>query len=90
MEKIIELEADYLNDKETMSSYMAELFSFPSYFGRNLDAVYDLLSEVSEDTIFTIDLEALQEIVSNEYAYRFLKMLVDACKNNPHLDIRLM
>lgn len=34
-----------------MYAHLSELIWFPDYFGKNLDALYDVLSEVSDDTV---------------------------------------
>ena len=89
MIKKIYLETDRFYNKEDMSDYLQEVFEFPEYFGRNLDAAYDCLSEVSEDTNIYIDRDGLIEMASDEYAYKVLRMLVDVCQSNPHLKLKL-
>lgn len=37
--------------KDQMFHHLSELIWFPDYFGQNLDALYDVLSEVSDYTI---------------------------------------
>ena len=37
-------------DREALHDVLSEAFAFPDYYGRNLDALYDLLTEMSEDT----------------------------------------
>ena len=49
MKKII-LDLRNTTDRETLYDVIAEAFSFPAYFGRNLDALYDCLTEIAEDT----------------------------------------
>ena len=46
------IDALYLNDRETAHDYLAEIFDFPDYYGRNLDALYDCLSEMQIDRIY--------------------------------------
>lgn len=89
MIKKVYLETNRLSNKEDMSDYFEEVFSFPDYFGRNLDAAYDCLSEVEEDTNIYIDREGLIKMASDEYAYKVLRMLVDVCQSNPHLRLKL-
>ena len=51
---------------------------FPDWYGRNLDALYDLLTEPGEPFCVTItDSEALRERLGGYYD-RFLRVLADA------------
>lgn len=43
MEKYI-LDGKYFTDKEKTYDYLKEVFSFPNYFGKNLDGLWDSLS----------------------------------------------
>lgn len=42
------LDGREMTDKQTAHEYIARQMKFPSYYGRNLDALYDLLTEYSE------------------------------------------
>ena len=89
MVRKIDIDASKFHDKETMSEYLKELFDFPEYFGNNLDAAFDSLMEVEEDTLLYFNQECMIEMVSEEYSYKSLRMLVEACFNNPHLKFKL-
>ena len=89
MIKKIDIDASRFVDKETMSAYLSEIFNFPEYFGNNLDAAFDLLMEVNEDTLLYFTRESLIEMASEDYSYKSLRMLVEACFNNPHLKFKL-
>ena len=39
------MDARKLGEKEEAHRYLKEVFSFPDYYGANLDALYDCLSE---------------------------------------------
>ncbi len=45
------LDAEKLNDREEAHEYLAEVFSLPEYYGKNLDALYDCLSEMNIEKI---------------------------------------
>ena len=86
--KEIYLDASRLHDKESMSTYMKEVFSLPEESGNNLDAISDSLSEVEEEMVVVVNDITIEAIAREEYSLRFLEMLLDACGNNPHLHIR--
>ena len=89
MTDTIRLDADRIKDKESMAVYMAEIFCFPEYFGRNLDALADLLSEVETETVIEIDHLNLAKICLSDYAYRTLRVLMEAANENPNITIEL-
>ena len=47
METII-LDGNILGDKERVHGYLKETLNFPEYYGNNLDALYDCLTELGE------------------------------------------
>ncbi|MDO4489043.1 MAG: barstar family protein, partial [Eubacteriales bacterium] len=49
MRKII-LDFYKINTKEAAHDYLAEKLGFPEYYGKNLDALYDCLTEIAEPT----------------------------------------
>ncbi|MBR3769605.1 MAG: barstar family protein [Lachnospiraceae bacterium] len=47
MKKII-LDGEQLCDRETAHAYLQEAFGLPEYYGKNLDALYDCLTELQD------------------------------------------
>lgn len=78
-----------IGSKESMASYMKEALQLPEYFGGNLDALSDLLSEVSEETVFEIEDSELARMPEDGYAAKTLKVLAMACDENPHIHLYL-
>lgn len=62
---------------------MAEMLEFPDYYGKNLDALYDCLTELGECTIVLEGEDILQE--SDCYGAKVLKVLREAAVANPGL-----
>jgi RNAse (barnase) inhibitor barstar len=88
MSKTVILDANRILDRESMAIYMKETFDFPAHFGKNLDALNDMLSEVSEDTVFVLTRKNVDQICKEKYAYKVLMVLGRAADENPHLRIR--
>ena len=42
---IVELNGLEMTDRQRTHDYLAEKLQFPAYYGKNLDALYDLLTE---------------------------------------------
>lgn len=85
--KKIWLDASKLKDKDTLYSYMKEIFELPEYFGNNLDALSDSLSEVSEPIDILLTRQTVKDICEDEYAFKVLIVLGEAANNNPYLHL---
>lgn len=44
------LDGKVIEDKETLHDILAESLGFPDWYGRNLDALHDCLTDVREET----------------------------------------
>lgn len=49
--KVIELDAEKLNDRKESHIYLAKKLNLPEHYGRNLDALYDCLTEIDQTVI---------------------------------------
>ena len=72
---------DKYNDKKKLHRYIAEVLDFPKYYGANLDALYDVLSDMTED----IKIDIILTNTHNYHALRILEVFKDAGLENPHL-----
>jgi len=45
------IDGEFMATKDLMYAHLNRVFSFPSHFGNNLDALWDVLNETSEPTI---------------------------------------
>ena len=51
---MIELTLDGAMGMEAIHEQLAQTLHFPDFYGRNLDALYDCLTELQEDVTFTV------------------------------------
>lgn len=87
MTKTVYLDASRIKDRLSMSIYMKEIFSLPSYFGNNLDALHDALAEVKDDVDLNLSHDCIQDITSSKYAFKVLLVLGRCSDENPHISI---
>lgn len=83
----VTLDGRKMTDKETAHEYLQEKFEFPEYYGCNLDALYDCLLEIEEET--NLQILYADELKENlgEYAEALLETIQDAAVENPNLQL---
>ncbi len=78
----ITLNGDYLKNPEEAHDYLKEQLELPDYYGKNLDALYDCLTEMDETeiTIWNADRE-------DSFMGRIIDVLEEATEDNSLLSI---
>ena len=77
-------------DLEALHTALAETFGFPAWYGRNFDALFDLLTEPMEPVTLTIyDWNLLADRLG-EKASALSRVLNDAGQENPNLTVLLL
>lgn len=67
---------------------LAEQLAFPQWYGNNLDALHDCLTELAEETrIEILAPERLAETLGSGYV-RLCRVLTDSAEENPYLHIQ--
>ena len=83
------LHGSVIESKAMLHDRLQEALQLPAYYGRNLDALFDVLTERSEETELVItQWEALAEHLGH-YAAALMDTLYDAAKENPKLTIKV-
>ena len=72
-----------LKTAEEIYDYLQTELSFPAYFGRNLDALHDCLTDLSAPT------RLILTGASSPCGQRFLPVIRDAAKRNKHLSVEV-
>lgn len=82
------LDGAAFQDKKKAHEIISRELSFPSYYGGNLDALYDCLTEMGQTKI---DLFSCALIRRNLDAYgdRLLQVFSDAAEANPNLSLKM-
>ena len=67
----------------------ATALSPPAYYGKNLDALYDCLTDITEDTHLVIRNWHHIEFQLKDYSGKAVYVFHVACQDNPHLHVSL-
>ena len=78
-----------ISDKKELHKEFAEKLSFPDWYGENLDALFDCLTGIFEETSVVIEnFPSLEENLGN-YAAAFRKVMLRADEDNERLHITI-
>ena len=75
------INAKRITDKESLHALLRQKLNLPDDCGKNLDAIYDLLTEPGKDRIIIVKHEELLKERLGDYAERLLRMLEDATRS---------
>ena len=79
------LDGNLILDREMLHDVLAEELHLPECYGRNLDALYDCLTDVREETMITLrNRDALEEHLGS-YGHRLMRLLEDVTLDNPNV-----
>lgn len=83
----IVIDGKNIDTKEMLHSHIASGLDFPQWYGENLDALYDCLTDITEETeISLVNSEALHEKLG-VYADAFEDVLRDAVYENEKIKL---
>ena len=86
MSRTVYLDARRLKDRAEAHIYLAGMLSLPSYYGKNLDALYDCITEMSGCSIKILHIE--EAGLSRTYGDRILKVLEEGAEQNSGLEVK--
>ena len=78
-----------IENKADFHAALAAALSFPAYYGNNLDALYDCLEEVSQDTRLILKDWHHLEYRLGDYSGKAVYVFHCAAHENPHLKVFL-
>lgn len=85
--KEIVLDGRQMTDPEATHHYLAKMLDFPDYYGKNLDALYDCLTDIDSHTALVLEHTGAMRAALGDYAPKLLATLQDAAERNTCLDL---
>ena len=83
------LDGKAMVDRVSAHSHLADRLELPTYYGRNLDALYDVLTEIGEETEIVLTDPAAVAEQMGKYGEALLATLQEAAEENPRLIVTL-
>lgn len=82
----------YINGKDfdtpkEVHEFLSEELNLPDYYGNNLSALYDVLTELSDDTRIILDLSEVEDENMIEMLERMAEVMTDAADENEYLEV---
>ena len=81
------LNYERLTERKKAHRYLAQMLDFPDHYGKNLDALFDCLTELGECTIMLEGEAALCQ--TDGYGAKIIRVLEEAAQANPRLKIEV-
>ena len=88
--KQIVIDGESILTRLDLHKTLREGLQFPEWYGNNLDALHDVLTDCNEETYIKIRNHALLEEHLSDYAVYFLRVLHDCAEENQYLHIDLL
>ena len=87
MRRRVTLSGNKMTSREVLHTYLAKKLAFPAYYGKNLDALHDCLTERSDPLHITVTYsERLKENLG-DYGDTLLQVLQDVAEENEQITL---
>lgn len=83
----IVLDAKRFKGRTRAHAYLKEALRLPDYYGKNLDALYDCLGDIGEETVIVVPEVIRKKEFLGEYGQTMLRVFKDAAAENEMLKV---
>lgn len=87
--KTITLDLAHMQSVPALHNYLRSVLALPVYYGANLDALYDCLTELDAATEFVVPAAIADEAHLGWYGEQLLQVLQDAAEENEALTVTI-
>ncbi len=81
------LDGKAMTDRVAAHSHLAQRLELPEYYGRNLDALYDVLMELTGEIVLEAPAAVIEQL--GRYGEALLATMQEAAETNPGLTITI-
>lgn len=84
------LDGSFIRSKDHLHDILARELRFPAYYGRNLDALHDCLTDLMEDTQISVINTERADAELQQYLSRVVRVIRDSVEENGHLFLNVI
>lgn len=85
--RTITLDLERMTSVSALHKYLRSALALPVYYGANLDALYDCLTEIVEPTQLIVPADITDNEKLGRYGEQLLQVLQDAAEENENLQV---
>lgn len=85
--RTITLDLERMTSVPALHKYLRSALALPVYYGANLDALYDCLTEIVEPTQLIVSADITDNEKLGRYGEQLMQVLQDAAEENDNLQV---
>lgn len=85
----VELDCRKMTDRKAAHAYLKQALALPDYYGNNLDALYDLMTDREEETVLVLGYWRQLGALLGDYGISLLETLREASEAHAKVEIIL-
>ena len=87
---VVSLDGAKVKNRRGLHKYLQRALALPDYYGKNLDALFDCLTDLHEDVELVVEHPEALEQTLGFYARSLNIVLRRASQENPHLKVTVL
>lgn len=87
--RTVELDIRQMNSVPALHKHLYKMLALPKYYGCNLDALHDCLTEMTEPLEIIVPAQVTEEKYLGDYGEGLLQVMQDSAEENESLKITI-